>query len=220
MSMSKKMEKFAQIQSYKAYAEKVEIHQQALKGCQINFGSHANYAEMIIKYSLNNYRFRGISLNGHTDTVKKINGKMRTIEIKTGCGELATILTDEFKLMNGKRTTAQFRNGKFDELPKKNNCFEADFVVYIPEPDLSYPLEYQAYVLTGADFEIILKGLGMVRYKQSTDISNRGLDYYDRFAIAEFKNSEKKTNALYDLLEEYGTTFADWLEENEIATIE
>jgi hypothetical protein len=148
--------------------------------------------------------------------IKKINGEFKTIEVKVGCGELATILSKEFKLMNGKRTTAEFRNAKFDELPKRNNCFESDFVVYLPEPDLDFPVEYQAYVLDTSDFEWILRSMGMIRYKQTTELKNRGGDYYDRFAIAEFKNSEKRYNGFYQLIEEYGTSFDLWLEENDI----
>lgn len=214
--MTKKEIKKAQIEKYGNYARLVDIHQKAVKHCKINFGSHGNYAEMIIKYTLNNYNWNGIAPSRHTDTRKKINGEMCSIEIKTACGELATIITDEFKLMNGKRTNASFRNNKFDELPKINNCFKSDYVVYIPEPDLTYPLESQAYVLSGEDFESIMKELGLIRYKQSTSATNQELDYYDRFAIADFKTSEKKSSALYDLLDEYGIGFLDWLEENEI----
>lgn len=218
--MTKKEQKKAQILAYKGYAEKVKIHQKAVRDCGINFGSHANLSEMVLKYAMNNYSFKGIALNGHTDTCKKIDGKMCTVEIKTGSGELATIIGDGFKLMNGKRTSATWRNNKFDTTPKKNDCFKADYVVYIPEPDLSYPLTSQAYVLTGDDFREILKGLGLIRYKQSTSASNQGLDYYDKFAIGDFKGSDKKYNALYDLLEEYGTGFEEWLESHDIEPAE
>lgn len=217
--MTRKEKKIAEVKAYVDYAKAEKVHQQALKGCEVNFGAEGRSAEMLIKLSLNNYRFKGIGEPGKSDTVKKINGEFKTIEIKTGCGELATILSKEFKLMNGKRTTAEFRNAKFDELPKRNNCFESDFVVYIPEPDLDYPIEYQAYVLKTSDFEWILRSMGMIRYKQTTELGNRGGDYYDRFAIMEFKNSQKRYNGFYDLLEEYGTSFDLWLEENEIADI-
>lgn len=141
---------------------------------------------------------------------------MCSIEIKTGGGELATIITDDFKLMNGKRTNAEFRNNKFDELPKINNAFKADYVVYIPEPDLSYSLEAQAYVTTGEEFEYIMKTLGLIKYKRTTEAVNQDLDHYDRFAIADFTRSNKMCNALYDMLDEIGVGFLDWKEENEI----
>ena len=214
--MTRKEQKIAMVQNYVDYAKTVNIHQQALKDCEINFGVDGRSVEMLAKLALNNYRFKGVSEPGKSDAIKKINGEFKTIEIKTGCGELATILTREFKLMNGKRTTAAFRNAKFDELPKRNNCFESDFVVYLPEPDLDFPVEYQAYVLETSDFEWILRSMGMIRYKQTTDLKNRGGDYYDRFAIADFKGSEKRYNGFYELLETYGTSFDLWLEENEI----
>lgn len=214
--MTRKEQKIAMVQNYVNYAKSINIHQQALKDCAINFGVDGRSAEMLAKLALNNYRFKGVAEPGKSDTIKKINGEFKTIEIKTGCGELATILTQDFKVMNGKRTTADFRNAKFDELPKRNNCFESDFVVYLPEPDLDFPIEYQAYVLATSDFEYILRSMGMIRYKQTTDLKNRGGDYYDRFAIADFKGSEKRYNTFYELLEEYGTSFDLWLEENEI----
>lgn len=214
--MTKKELKKAQIEKYGEYAKLVDIHQKAVKGCHINFGSTGNYAELIIKYSLNNYNWNGISPSRHSDTRKKINGQMCSIEIKTCGGELATIISDEFKLMNGKRTNSEFRNNKFDELPKINNAFKADYVVYIPEPDLSYPLEAQAYVTTGEEFEYIMKTLGLIKYKRTTEAVNQDLDHYDRFAIADFTRSKKMCNALYDMLDEIGIGFLEWKEENEI----
>lgn len=212
--MTKKELKKEQIENYRNYAEGNNIHQPALKGCGINFGSHGNLVEMVVKYALNNYNWKGIALAKHTDTRKKINGKICTIEIKTGGGELATIATTEFKKMGGARMPAEWRNEKFDTTPKSSNCFKAEYVVYIPEPDLSYDLISQAYVLTGSDFEMIMKELGLIRYKQSTELCNRKADYYDKFAIADLGKSKKRRMALYDLLDEYGTGLAEWIDEN------
>ena len=210
--MTKKEEKRAQVQAYVNYAKTVNVHQQALKDCEINFGVQGRSCEMLCKLALNNYRFKSISEPGKSDTLKKINGELKNIEVKTGCGELATIITTEFK--KGVKTSFTEKLECFERAKKRNNCFDSDYVVYIPEPDLDFPVEYQAYVLETAVFKQILIDLEMIRFKQT---SGNHSDYYDRFTIVDFKTSKKKYNAFYDMLETYGTSFDIWLEENDIA---
>lgn len=209
--MTKKEEKRAQVMEYVDYAKTVDIHQQALKDCEVNFGVKGRSCEMLCKLALNNYRFKSISEPGKSDTLKKINGEFKNIEVKTGCGELATIITTEFK--KGVKTTFSEKLECFERAKKRNNCFDSDYVVYIPEPDLDFPVEYQAYVLETATFKQILVDLELIRFKQT---SGNHSDYYDRFTIVDFKTSKKKYNAFYDMLETYGTSFDIWLEENEI----
>ena len=209
--MTKKEEKRAQVMEYVNYAKTVNIHQQALKDCEINFGVQGRSCEMLCKLALNNYRFKSISEPGKSDTLKKINGELKNIEVKTGCGELATIITTEFK--KGVKTSFAEKLECFERAKKRNNCFDSDYVVYIPEPDLDFPVEYQAYVLETATFKQILIDLQLIRFKQT---SGNHSDYYDRFTIVDFKTSKKKYNAFYDMLESYGTSFDIWLEENEI----
>ena len=209
--MTKKEQKRAQVMEYVNYAKTVNIHQQALKGCEVNFGVKGRSCEMLAKLALNNYRFKGIGEPGKSDTLKKINGELKNIEVKTGCGELATIITTEFK--KGVKTSFAEKLECFEKAKKRNNCFDSDYVVYIPEPDLDFPVEYQAYVLDTATFKQILIDLEMIRFKQT---SGNHSDYYDRFTIVDFKTSKKKYNAFYDMLESYGTSFDLWLEENEI----
>ena len=91
--MTRKDEKRAQVMEYVNYAKTVNIHQQALKDCEINFGVQGRSCEMLCKLALNNYRFKSISEPGKSNTLKKINGELKNIEVKTGCGELATILS-------------------------------------------------------------------------------------------------------------------------------
>ena len=210
--MTRKEEKRAQVMEYVNYAKTVNIHQQALKDCEVNFGVQGRSCEMLCKLALNNYRFKSISEPGKSDTLKKINGELKNIEVKTGCGELATIITTEFK--KGVKTSFAEKLECFERAKKRNNCFDSDFVVYIPEPDLEFPVEYQAYVLETATFKQILIDLEMIRFKQT---SGNHSDYYDRFSIVDFKTSKKKYNAFYDMLESYGTSFDIWLEENDIA---
>lgn len=213
--MTKKEIKIEQVKKYAEYAKAEQIHQQALKDCEINFGAAGRCCEMLVKLALNNYNFKGVSEPAKTDTVKKVNGKLASIEIKTACGEIATITNGEFKI-SSERTTAEYRNNCFDTAKIRNKATTADYVVYIPEPDLDFPVEYQAYVLTGKDFEYILKSLGLIRFKQSTNGKNQGYDFYDRFAIQSFKNSKKKYEGFYSMLEELGTSLDLWIEENEI----
>ena len=209
--MTRKEEKKAQVMEYVNYAKTVNIHQQALKDCEVNFGVQGRSCEMLAKLALNNYRFKSISEPGKSDTLKKINGELKNIEVKTGCGELATILTTEFK--KGVKTSFTEKLECFERAKKRNNCFDSDYVVYIPEPDLDFPVEYQAYVLETATFKQILIDLEMIRFKQT---SGNHSDYYDRFTIVDYKTSKKKYNAFYDMLETYGTSFDLWPEENEI----
>lgn len=218
--MSKKMEKIAQVKAYRNYAEKVEIHQEAIKGCKIHFGAHANLAEMEIKLAMNNYRFKGVAKPGVTDTKKKVDGKLCNFQIKTGEGEIANIVTDEFKLMGRKRLPPEVRNHLFDITPKNGNIFEADYVVYCPTFDLEFPIEYQSYVLTGSDFEYVLKTLGLIKYKRTKSACDRGLDHYDRFGIHDFRSSEKREEEFLDMLEEYGTSLDIWIEEHIIESVE
>lgn len=213
--MTKKEMKIEQVKAYADYAKAEQVHQQALKDCEINFGAEGRCFEMLIKLALNNYNFKGISEPAKSDTLKKVNGRLTSIEIKTGCGELATIINGQFKI-SSERTTADYRNNCFDTAKVRNKATKADYVVYIPEPEFDFPVEYQSYVLTGPDFEYILKTLGLIRFKQSTNGKNQGNDFYDRFAIQSFKNSKKKTEALYEMLEEYGTSLDLWIEENDI----
>lgn len=213
--MTKKEMKIAQVKAYENYAKAEQVHQQALKDCEINFGAEGRCFEMLVKLALNNYKFKDISEPAKSDTLKKVNGKIASIEIKTACGELATITNGQFKV-SSERTTAEYRNNCFDIARVRNKATKADYVVYIPEPDFDYPVEFQAYVLTGADFEYVLKNLGLIRFKQSTNGKNQGYDFYDRFAIQSFKNSKKKYEALYEMLEEFGTSLDLWIEENEI----
>ena len=212
--MTKKEEKRAQVMEYVNYAKTVNIHQQALKDCEVNFGVQGRSCEMLCKLALNNYRFKSISEPGKSDTLKKINGELKNIEVKTGCGELATIITTEFK--KGVKTTFTEKLECFERAKKRNNCFDSDYVVYIPEPDLDFPVEYQAYVLETATFKQILIDLQLIRFKQT---SGNHSDFYDRFSIVDFKTSKKKYNAFYDMLETYGTSFDLWLEENEITDV-
>ena len=213
--MTKKELKIAQVKAYTNYAKAEKVHQQALKDCEINFGAEGRCFEMLVKLALNNYNFKGISEPARSDTLKKVNGKLMSIEIKTACGELATIINGQFKI-SSERTTAEYRNNCFDTAKVRNKATTADYVVYIPEPDFEFPVEYQAYVLTGTDFEYMLKTLGLIRFKQSTNGKNQGYDFYDRFAIQSFKNSKKKYEALYEMLEDLGTSLDLWIEENEI----
>lgn len=181
------------VQQYINYAINTNVHVTPRKG--INSGAHGNAFERLIKISLNNYRFKGTSLRGHYDSTKKINGKIRSFEIKQGAGELGVLDSNE-KLIK--------------------SCLTSDYFIvcvsFIPDAN---PIK-QSYILERDNFLKVLQDTGLIRKKKSTAMLKRPkeLQYYDRLAIQSFSNSNRKTNLYYDNLEKYGQKFETWLKEN------
>ena len=167
----------------------------------VSSGSHGNLYEYEIKLALNNFRFKGIALQGNIDTRKKVDNIINKIEIKQGCSELAII--DE--------------NGNI-----KSTIMKSDLIVYNPDFVSGDNAINGSYILNVNDFIKGLNEIGLIRYKKSTSMSKRPkeLQYNDRIAIQSYKNSKKKYNALYDMLEQYGQELSEWLAEHDITPIE
>lgn len=197
--MSRKEYKKAEIQQYIEYV-KAE-NEKAERGEPYNSGARGRLFEALIKYDLGTYNFNGMAArSGLVDIKKTINEKMRSIEAKTGAGELGTISPD------GKKSIP---------LLKKYG------IIYAPEFDINLPACRQAYFLTPKEFWNILEECGLIRYKTSSSVTRaakQGLieKYYDRIAIQTFTNSAKKIDQFYDLLEEYATPFLQWAKDNNI----
>lgn len=156
------------------------------KGCHvkptkgIDNGAGGKLAETFIKLLLENTRGRGVSAAGSGyDTMKKIHGKMATIEIKSGCGELA-------KIVNG---IPVFKTAKY--------------ICYCP---ISGITDIKCYKVFETEvFISLLENAGLIRLKTSTaeyrtaKIENR-LPKHDRLTIQTFSNSAKKMALMDDIM--------------------
>lgn len=173
------------VSNYEDFARTVNAHSK-----DAHNGAWGTLLELEIKKSLNNTR-QLKSGAGKVDTRKK----GFKIEIKSACGELATL--DE----NGEMVTSIFKN---------------DFIIYAPFYEPDDDIFTCCYVLTIDGFKKALESANMIRQKMSTNMSKRkkaGLPYYnDRLAIQSFTNSKKKTAAWLTALDENGISLEEWFE--------
>ena len=190
--------------AYKEYAMDRDCYVIPTKG--VNSGSDGRLYELSVKMCLNNYRFNGIVASAKSiDTTKKINGIIRKFEIKSGCGTLCNL----------------DREGNIINSP----LLKSDYVIYTPRYYNDVPVVKQAYVFSVPDFLFVLGECGLIRYKYSGNqyrISESGRKerkndaYYDKMTIQSFLNSERKTQLLYELLEQYGKRLDKFCIENNI----
>lgn len=163
----------------KEYSVKAKgCHVKPTKG--IDNGAGGKLAEAFIKLLLENTRGKCVSPAGlGYDTIKKINGKMTTVEIKSGCGELAKIVND----------VPVFKSAKY--------------ICYCP---ISGITDIKCYKVFETDtFISLLENAGLIRLKISTaeykaaKAENRP-PKHDRLTIQTFSNSAKKTALIDDIM--------------------
>lgn len=178
----RKSEFLEKVNNYTAYAQSENR----------NSGANGTSYEMSVKLALGNYKGQLKSKAGVVDTRK--GGY--SIEVKSGCGELATL--DE--------------NGKII-----NTVFKRDIIIYSPFYEAGDDVFQSSYVLTTEDFFKALEEARLIRTKVSSAMNKKKQNgeawYYDRMSIQSFKNSQKATNRWLDALETYGTDLKSWLEE-------
>lgn len=190
--------------TYREYVKECDCYVTPTKG--VNSGSDGRLYELSVKMCLNNYRFNGIVASAKSiDTTKKINGIIRKFEIKSGCGTLCNL----------------DREGNIINSP----LLKSDYVIYTPRYYYDVPVAKQAYIFSVPDFLFVLGECGLIRYKYSGSqyfINEDGRKerkanaYYDKMAIQTFLNSKRKTQLLYDLLEQYGKRLDKFCIENDI----
>ena len=187
----KKQETIKKVNEYLRYANSVDVHVIPTK--KVNSGAHGRAYEQAVKLAMGNYRFNGIANPGAVDTIKKVNGKKATFEIKSGCGELANLDA----------------NGNII-----NSVFKRDYIIYSPEYTPTMNVLKSSYVLTGCDFLDALRECNLIRFKKSSNMTKqpKELQYNDKMAIQSFTNSNKKLNQWYDALATYGTRLDKWIE--------
>lgn len=156
------------------------------KGCHVrptkgvDNGAGGKLSEMFIKMLLENTRGKGVSPAGSGyDTKKKIQGKIATIEIKSGCGEIARIIDD----------VPVFKTAKY--------------VCYCPFSGITDIKCYKVFEMD--TFVSLLKNAGLLRLKISTaeyksaKIENRP-PKHDRITIQTFTTSAKKSALMDDIM--------------------
>lgn len=163
----------------KDYSKKAKsCHVKPTKG--VDNGAGGKLSEMFIKMLLENTRGKGVSPAGMGyDTMKKIHGKMTTIEIKSGCGELAKII---------------------DGVPIFKS---AKYICYCPFSGIT---DIKGYRVFETDtFISLLESAGLIRMKISTaeykaaKAENRP-PKHDRLTIQTFSNSVTKSALMDDIL--------------------
>ena len=190
--------------AYKAYAKECDCYVTPIKG--VNSGSDGRLYELSVKMCIGNYRFKGIVANAKCiDTTKKVNGRICKFEVKSGCGTLCNLN----------------ERGEIIDSP----LLKSDFIIYTPRYYSDVPVVKQSYVFSVPDFLFVLDECGLIRYKYSGNqyyVNEDGRKerkpgaYYDKMTIQSFLNSKRKTEMLYDLLEQYGTRLDNFCIENNI----
>ena len=178
----KKNDFLTKVSNYVAYAQ----------GEHRNDGANGTSYEMAVKVALGNCNGQLKSRAGIVDTRK--GGY--SIEIKSGCGELAT-LNEDGEIVS--------------------TVFKRDIIVYAPFYEAGDDVFCTSYVLTTEDFFKALEEARLIRTKVSSAMNKKKQNgetwYYDRMSIQSFKNSQKATDRWLDALEMYGTDLRSWLEE-------
>lgn len=159
----------------------------------IDSGALGKTSEGLVRYYCNDYRAARVCREfGRVDMRKKIDGKIYNFEIKQGGVELVELNHDGSVI--------------------KSIADTNDYIIYSPRYDSTIPVEKQYYVVPMADFVNGLIEYKLTRYKVTTpmnDTKKAGGDwYFDRIALQ--NNSLKKQNALWDMLEELGTSLEDF----------
>lgn len=105
------------------------------------------------------------------------------------------------------KTDVQSKGVKYEV---KSNCGEInddimknDFIIYTPNNRDDYYLPMNAYVIPSDSFVSLFESLGLVRTKKST---NGQL----KTTIQSYRNSKRKTAALYNALKQY-STLGEWV---------
>lgn len=174
------------------FIEKMNNYITYAQGEHNNDGANGTSYEMAVKFALGNYKGQLKSKAGIVDTRK--GGY--SVEIKSGCGELAT-LDEDGKIIN--------------------TVFKRDIIVYAPFYEAGDDVFSTSYVLTTEDFFKALEEANLIRTKVSSAMNKKKQNgepwHYDRMAIQSFKNSQKAINRWLNALEEYGMDLKSWLEE-------
>lgn len=186
--MSKK-DFLEKVSAYTEYAKNVDVHTMPKAGT--NSGCHGVSYELAVKVAMCNYGSKGKAKAGAVDTRKA----GYNVEIKSGCGELATVDAD----------------GKII-----STVFKSDIVVYAPFYEPEDDVFGVSYVMTTEDFFGALEQAGLIRKKVSSAMNKKKQAgeswHYDRLAIQSYTNSKKATARWLDALEEYGMSLDEWLD--------
>lgn len=148
----------------------------------VNSGNVGRLFEMTVKSLMNNYKGNFVSRAGHADTTKKVNGKIQSIEIKSGCGELAKIDSNGI------------------------HWYKSPITVYSYDGTIE-----NAVVMETSHFFDLLEACELIRFKRSSHY-NASCGYeYDRITIQSFKNSKKKFRLWTETLSNE-LSLTNWLE--------
>ena len=157
---------------------------------ELDNGNNGKAYEIIVKLALNNYRFKGVSKSGKIDTIKN----HIKYEIKSNCGELATIDQDGNII--------------------KSALLKSDFIIYSMDTEffITDTLEDKidlvlnnSFVIPCNDFLEMLKNIGLLRTKKSTYAIKNNFNYNDKLTIQSYKNSKKKSNLFFNSLCDFPT---------------
>lgn len=178
------------------------LYTKAVKGDRINRGAVGNAFEMSVKIAIHNYRFNGVAPAGRNDTIKKAyDGTIDRIECKSGLG------------------------GEFAKIDRDGNIidgiYKTDYTIFCPYPNVEFfgdieKLSKICLVIPSSDFFSALVNEGLLRQKMTTamhrnDFIPTELKYKDRLSLQ--VNSNKKMDKLWNILDEYGIPFDEFIKE-------
>lgn len=201
--MTKKEKMFEMLTNYLQYVMNTNVHQKPTAG--VNSGAEGRGLEKAI-----NFRFglldRSTKVQGANcfDCIKyaNVNGKKKriTIEIKSGCGTLAT-LDSEGNILT-------------------SPLLKSDFIAYVPQFYPELEVDKQVLFFETSVFMDILKNNGLIRKKTSGKMTAQKKSgsywFYDILSIQSFKNSRKKLSSFTQDLFFEGLPFDDFIEEYNI----
>lgn len=175
------------INYYTTRANATDCHVKPTAG--IDCGVEGKALEVLTEYALVSRAYKVKKPTAKADIViTTANGKLK-VEVKSGCGELATYTA------NGDVKTA---------------IWQADYVIYIPEYIAGADIRHIARVFPAMRFDDLLEDAGLTRYKRSSYAVKHGFTHYDKKAIQSFKNSVRATERMYDIMDK-GMTIDEFL---------
>lgn len=176
------------IDYYTARANNTDCHITPTKG--VDSGVEGKALEVLTEYALISRAYKVKKPTAKADIIlTTTEGEKITIEVKSGCGELATYTA------NGNIKTA---------------IWHSDYVIYIPEYIAGADIRHIARVFNAMKFDDLLTNAGLVRYKRSSYAVKCGFGFYDKKSIQSFKNSIKATDRMYDIMDK-GMTIDEFL---------
>lgn len=176
------------INYYTTRANATDCHVTPTKG--VDSGVEGKALEVLTEYALISRAYKVKKPTAKADIIiTTIDGDKIRVEVKSGCGELATYTAD------GDVKTA---------------VWHSDYIVYIPEYIPGADIRHIARVFNAMEFDDLLTDAGLTRRKRSSYAVKYGFDYPDKKAIQSFKNSVKATDRLYDIMDK-GMTIDEFL---------